>query len=63
MSFFVAVIFWCYGESCSFAYSSNMYGTKNDCMRSLDSEMTRMAKIEPGLKMNGSCLEMKNSQV
>lgn len=62
MSFFVAVIFWCYGDVCSFAYSSNMYSTKQTCIESLDAEMKRMAKIEPTMTMNGVCLQMKDSR-
>lgn len=60
-TFFIAVIFACLNDSCSFGYSKVLYDTHSDCMKSLNSEMNRMQSAQPGTVSHGSCLEFKQA--
>jgi hypothetical protein len=62
-SFFVAVIFWCTQEGCTFSYSNDQFPNKHDCIMSMDQEIGKMR--DPKLKVvsaHGSCLEFKQER-
>jgi len=58
-AFFVAVMFYCADGACAFGYSSTLYNTKTECIRSLDKELASMRAVKPDLAAHGVCLEFK----